>query len=608
MPEKSGNSPPTQALIFRLNSMTRLSFRVLTLSVFLGILIVWGIDGWSVSNVQQSFVIFMLNNQTGTQEILDPSSSFRGKLHRNLNHTPQNLTQPIKKISVPSNLTRTKFNFTNFSPRDSVNLTSPPPSPASLDWIFAELEPNFTSNLLARWLAPGDEPCKESRTVEISIPSLDIHPQIELSTGDIHEFVFQSLDDSGKPHCLGGDYFETDLSGDRWKSRPPINDFGNGTYSFSLQVHPDFAGDYNLTIILLFRHFEGLKFSPQRFAFDKQLRRIPIKFNRSSAQLPEITTCNKSDFARDVWSGRWTRHGNNESCSIDDEGRFRCLNPDFPCQKPWCDGSLGLLESNGWIYSSHCSFRLFSAETAWDCLKNRWIFFWGDSNHCDTIRNVLHFILDVQDIASVPRRFDMNVTNPKNPSQVVRITSIFNGHENENGNYQGLNSLRDDGYRDLLRRFFSDETVPDTVIVNSGLHDGVFWPNIRRFVDGAERAAAFWADVVGSVRRRGVTAPEVIYRSTVATGGYARMLAFNPNKMEAFNGVFLEKLRRRGLAERVVDHFDMTFPWHFDNRCNDGVHYGRAPANARWRDGQIGHQYFVDLMLGHVLLNAICAR
>jgi hypothetical protein len=50
----------------------------------------------------------------------------------------------------------------------------------------------------------------------------------------------------------------------------------------------------------------------------------------------------------------------------------------------------------------------------------------------------------------------------------------------------------------------------------------------------------------------------------------------------------------------------MTFPWHYDNRCNDGVHYGRAPAKRVWRDGKIGHQYFVDLMLGHVLLNAIC--
>ncbi|PWA40192.1 hypothetical protein CTI12_AA565130 [Artemisia annua] len=73
--------------------------------------------------------------------------------------------------------------------------------------------------------------------------------------------------------------------------------------------------------------------------------------------------------------------------------------------------------------------------------------------------------------------------------------------------------------------------------------------------------------------------------------------------MEAFNGVFVDKLKQFGVIDYIVDHFDMTYPWHYDNRCNDGVHYGRFPAKARWRDDQIGHQYFVDLMLCHVLLN-----
>ncbi|KAL7177985.1 hypothetical protein ACSBR2_031191 [Camellia fascicularis] len=612
MPEKAANSVPPYSCIFRLNPMIHWSFKVLTLSVFLGILIVWGIDGWSVSSFHNDFLVFKLSNRTRINENLipyiasvDPNLTFHGNTHQNLTQTQKNLTSYV--TIIPPNLTH--INFTHFSSQNYVDLTNPPSSsPTSLDWISTELDPNYTSNLLSGWLAPGGEPCRDSKTVEISIPSLDSHGVIELPTGQIHEFVFQALDESRKPHCLGGDYFETDLSGDRWKSRPPIKDLGNGTYSFSLQIHPDFAGDYNLTIILLFRHYEGLKFSPQRFAIDKQVRKIPLKFFKSMAELQEIGPCNKSDFARNVWSGRWTRHGKNDSCWVDSEGRFKCFEPTYPCQGPWCHGNLGVLESNGWTYSTHCSFRLFSGESAWDCLQGRWIFFWGDSNHCDTIRNMLQFILNVEDIKVVPRRFDMNITNPKQSSQVVRITSIFNGHENASGNYQGLNSLKDDGYRELLKHYFSGEKVPDSVIMNSGLHDGVFWGNIRRFADGAGRAAAFWEEVMGSVRRRGAAVPEVIYRSTVATGGYARSLAFNPSKMEAFNGVFLEKLRRRGVAEMVVDHFDMTFPWHFDNRCNDGVHYGRAPANARWRDGEFGHQYFVDLMLGHVLLNALCAR
>lgn len=267
---------------------------------------------------------------------------------------------------------------------------------------------------------------------------------------------------------------------------------------------------------------------------------------------------------------------------------------------------MGLIESNGWVYSTHCAFQIFSANSAWNCLQNRWLFFWGDSNHVDTIRNLLNFVLDLPEIKAVPRRFDMNFTNPRNPSQSVRFTSIFNGHSNETLNYEGLDSLQDEGFRNLLKRYFSEKTVPDTIILNSGLHDGVHWKNIRAFSKGAEYAADFWKGVIESVKQRGLPVPELVYRTTIATGGYARNLAFNPNKMEAFNGVLLEKLKRAGIVSGVIDNFDLTFPWHYDNRCNDGVHYGRAPAKAKWRDGEIGHQYFVDLMLAHVILNALC--
>ncbi|XP_076890733.1 uncharacterized protein LOC143541929 [Bidens hawaiensis] len=469
-------------------------------------------------------------------------------------------------------------------------------------------------------MAPGNQPCKDSSTEDIFIQGLDntvgnsrINSSIlELSTGDIHQYVIQTLDSSQNTRCFGGDYFETDLSGINWKSRPPVKDFGNGSYLISLQVHPEFHGVYNLTIILLFRHFQGLKFSPERFAFDKVLRVVPIRFtngnrNRNeSAHLPEIKKCRKSDYTRDVWAGRWTRHGKNDECRISNDGRYRCLKSNYPCKNPWCYGHLGSLESNGWVYSTHCSCKLFDSVSAWNCLNNRWLFFWGDSNHCDTIRNLLNFVLNVES-GVIPRLFDMNITNPSNASQMVRITSVFNGHYNHTGNYQGLNSLYNKGYREYLRKYFSGEMVPDTLVMNSGLHDGVYWPNLRRFIKGAEDAAGFWGEVLEGVRLRKVAVPVVIYRTTVATGGYARRLVFNPNKMEAFNGVFVNKLRQLGLIDRVIDHFDMTYPWHYDNRCNDGVHYGRAPAKARWRDGEIGHQYFVDLMLVHVLLNVMCA-
>ncbi|XP_009608678.1 uncharacterized protein LOC107766202 [Nicotiana tabacum] len=596
-------------------------FKILTMALLLRFLIVWSFYGVNVGNFQRDLVLLKVNNSSGKFSPTFKDFSFTNiSLRLHSVNTHQNLNQDLaRKNLAPKvepqliNLTENQGNAPDFSLEMVTNVSHKElelvevSRPRVHRWISAELEANYSSNLLTNWLAPGGEPCRESRTVDVKIPALDGRENVELSAGDIHEFVFHALDYSGKPHCLGGDYFETDLAGETWKSRPPLKDLGNGTYHFSLQVHPDFAGDYNLMVILLFRHYEGLTFSPERFAYDKVLRVIPVKFSKSSVELPEISQCKKSDLVRDVWSGRWTRHAKNNSCSISNDGRYRCQEPNFPCQKPWCDGPLGLLESNGWVYSTHCSFKMFSSEVAWNCLTGRWIFWWGDSNHCDTVRNILNFILDVNDKKDVPRRVDMNISNPRNPSKTVRFTNIYNGHPNETGKYRGLNSLTDADYRELLKGYFSGNVVPDTIIMNSGLHDGVYWPNIRHFIKGADYAASFWAEVFNGVRQRGLTPPEVIYRTTVTTGGYARRLAFNPNKMEAFNGVVLDKLRAYGLVDRVIDDFDMTYPWHYDNRCNDGVHYGRAPAKLKWRDGQIGHQYFVDLMLGHVLLNALCA-
>lgn len=600
MPQKGGLSSGTASAA---PPLPQWRFGALTVAAFLGMLSVWGfIDGQTIKTpppwLPQNYVNLRLPKGTMTQiqnpPILNPNVSFQPSdltqkeglnSSHNVSHLPTNLTQ--KTLSLTHQLS---YNPTH-----------------DLRWISADLEPNLTSNLLARWLEPGGVPCKDSRTVQIAIPGLDGRDLVTFPAGEIHEIVFHALDDSGNPRCSGGDYFETDISGPAWKSRPPVRDSGNGSYTLSVQVHPDFAGDYNLTIILLFRHFEGLKFSPERFAFDRPLRRVPIRFHPTNSKLSDLRACEKADFSRNVWAGRWTRMGKNDTCEIGNDGRYRCLSPGFPCRRPWCRGPLGSLESNGWVYSAHCSFRVFSGESAWNCLRNRWVFFWGDSNHVDTIRNLLNFVLGVPAVSSVPRRFDLNFTNPNDPTESVRITSIFNGHWNETSNYRGLDSLRDEGFRGTVKGYFAGATVPDTVIMNSGLHDGVFWPNIRRFAGGAGAAARFWGEVVESVRRRGVRPPEIVYRTTVATGGYARRLAFNPSKMEAFNWVVLEKLREAGLVSGVVDAFDLSYAWHFDNRCNDGVHYGRAPAKMRWRDGQIGHQYFVDLMLAHVLLNRLCS-
>ncbi|EEF45316.1 uncharacterized protein LOC8271560 [Ricinus communis] len=637
MPEKglsSSPSPNHQSWLFRSSPLLQWRFHILTALVFVGMVTVWSIDGCTIKNVIESWrfrqeeylrkVTSQPSNatnltQSNTTDTTETSSSSYNILNNdNSSYVPASnysdgfLEKPLEKESeeahakwvsadVQQNITSHQNLSAGFLEKPIENELE-----ANVKWVSAILEPDLTPNLLSRWLAPGGEPCKDSRTVDIVIPGLDGRNLIELTAGNSHEFIFQAVDEFKNPLCLGGDYFETDLSGEEWKSRPLVRDFGNGSYSISLQVHPDFVGDYNLTVILLFRHFEGLKFSPSRFVYDRELRKVQIRFVKAHYKLPELQICQKSDFTKDLWLGRWTRHGKNDGCEISNDGRYRCLPSDFPCQSPWCNGSLGLLESNGWVYSSHCSFRLFSADSAWNCLKGRWIFFWGDSNHVDTIRNMLNFLLDLPDIKSVPRRFDRNFSNPKDASQSVRITSIFNGHWNETQNYLGLDSLKDEGFRNLLKKYFSEDTVPDTIILNSGLHDGIYWKNVRRFSAGADYAVSFWKEVVDSVKQRGLVAPKIFYRTTISTGGYARALAFNPYKMEVFNWVVLDKFRQSGLLSGVIDNFDMTFPWHYDNRCNDGVHYGRAPAKMKWRDGEIGHQYFVDLMLAHVLLNVLC--
>ncbi|KAL9237593.1 hypothetical protein vseg_012122 [Gypsophila vaccaria] len=594
---------------FQISVSHRLPFLLLTRSItifltliFISLVIIFTVDDLTyitfiqVWNSPKNFLSLNPDENVSNTATLD-----------NLSLSSQ--TCPSNESSNVNNQSKTASSLPQKISRKNVNkiVNQTTTKDEVIDWVQVELEPNYSSSLLARWLEPGGEPCKDSETAEIEFLNLDDKKKpIVFPTGYVHEIAFQAIDERGHRHCQGGDYFEIDMSGESWKSRPPLKDYGNGTYSFTLQVDPHFAGNYTIRIILLFRHFKGLSFSPTRFAVDKQLRSLRVLLtSKNEIKVPKLESCKKSDFKRGIWSGRWTRHAQNDSCEISDDGRYRCLDPDYPCPTPWCDGSLGQLESNGWIYSAHCSFKLFSGDEAWNCLNRRWIFLWGDSNHIDTIRNVMYFILDVP-IPPISRRFDLNITNPRDESQWIRITNVFNGHWDDKSNYLGLNSLSNEEYRRLLKGYFNGSVVPDTVIFNSGLHDGVHWPNIRRFIGGAQYAANFWKEVVGGVKQRGLDVPNFILRSTITAGGYARVLAFNPNKIEAFNGVLLEKMRATGIVTGIIDSFDMTWAWHYDNRCNDGVHYGRFPAKLKWRDGQIGHQYFVDLMLGHVLLNAIC--
>lgn len=289
---------------------------------------------------------------------------------------------------------------------------------------------------------------------------------------------------------------------------------------------------------------------------------------------------------------------------------------------------MGLLESNGWVYSAHCKFKIFTKDEAWDCLNGRWLFFWGDSNNEDTVRNLLNFVLGfpLSDVNRFRRWFNGTFHHPELSDYSLTITKIFNGHAEESGNLAGLSSLQNPQYRALLTSYFNETRSPDTMVMNSGLHDAHFYKTASEFAhEGVDYAIAFWQTLWHH------TPPAVVYRTTITSAGYAKEESGhardglpNPHKMEIYNRIFVEKLQKLQQLQpmhaplpslKIVDAFDLTFPWHYDLNHTDGVHYGREPSKTPWpwrpphahsTATQVGHQYFVDLMLVHTLLNAVC--
>ncbi|KAG0561121.1 hypothetical protein KC19_9G039100 [Ceratodon purpureus] len=483
--------------------------------------------------------------------------------------------------------------------------------------------PNEGVSLLQQLHENSTLPCSQRRTFTAEVfglPRPKNGEPIRLHTGKIHELSIVSYEENGKRRCAGGDYFETDLSGINWKTRPPILDNLDGSYGVQLMVDSRFAGLFVFKVVLLFANFHALDtWNCTAWSRFENVVTVEIEFVAPEHEkLPALRRCTDEDFSLKAWSGRWNRHTWNDTCEIRDDGRFVCIDPNEECQEPWCDGKVGALESNGWVYSAHCKFKIFTKDEAWDCLNKRWLFFWGDSNHEDTVRNLLNFVLGfpLEDVNYFRRWFNGTVHHPDNPQYSLTITKIFNGHYEEAGNLIGLSSLRNDSYRALLTSYFNGTRTPDTMVMNSGLHDAHFYKHASEFAhDGVDFAISFWQSLWTQ------SPPSIIYRTTVAGAGFAKDGSHardgvpNPHKMEIFNRIFVEKLQQTLPGLKIVDAFDMTFPFHYDLNHTDGVHYGRGPSKTPWpwhhihgfsKATQVGHQYFVDLMLVHILLNAIC--
>ncbi|BBN07757.1 hypothetical protein MPTK1_4g06210 [Marchantia polymorpha subsp. ruderalis] len=518
------------------------------------------------------------------------------------------------------------------------------------EWLEFPLVDNETAYLLEPFNRVDKSGCLNVRTSRIQImkgPPGFIQPsgggsssskrkaRVRLAAGSKYEVILAAISNDGKQQCVGGDYFETDLQGPKWKSRPPVLDHNNGTYSITFQIHPRFAGAHNFTIILLFANYEGLNRNPARWARQQIVLSLEIDFvlpevihtvadtswiskmlrsaslsslaPPSSSSSLKLRLCQPQDFERKYWTGRWTKEEEYE-CPMDEQGKVSCRDPDALVEEVWSEGLLSSLKSDGWVYSAHCAFRIFSEDEAWKCLNNKWLYFWGDSNMEDTITNLLNSVLGFkQSLSIIPRVFDKVIDSPNDGGKYsVRITNIFNGHHEVERKWEGLSSLLNPQYQTFIRSHFQNDTAPDFLIMNSGLHDGMYWKKVEQFLhDGVEHTWRFWDDVWKNMKAE---RPKIIYRSTVAAGGQQRILSMNPQKMEFYNHLLQDRLSQLNPKNlQFIDAFDITFPWHYDHVTNDGLHYGRPPANIKsFIAKPAGYKNFVDLMLGHVYLNAIC--
>ena len=152
------------------------------------------------------------------------------------------------------------------APATSSFISRSPPNEGS---SYARVANETLGKLLEGLRLNGSTPCHEQPTVGFEFEGLGpagqwpviMRPMVPIRFGIV------SLAANGTRRCSGGDYYETDLSGETWKSRPWVEDHGNGTYSITVVLdvdeeeeegsHAYLAGPYNLTVNLLYSNFHG---------------------------------------------------------------------------------------------------------------------------------------------------------------------------------------------------------------------------------------------------------------------------------------------------------------------------------------------------------------
>ncbi|KAL3679671.1 hypothetical protein R1sor_022627 [Riccia sorocarpa] len=465
-----------------------------------------------------------------------------------------------------------------------------PPHWSNYSNLYIPAGASYTDTLFSLVTLNGSKPCHNQTTNFTKLEGLPkrSNGKISLQYDRKYSLTLVAYTEDGRRRCSGGDYFEVDLHSDKYRSRPPTVDYGNGTYGIEVEVPGSWAGKFTLEIWLLWTNWHGMD-------------EVELAINE--------TYCVKKVVMTQELNVALNENGEEEP---NPGKRYRCLPPEHSyCEEPWCSGPLHKLESNGWSYSAHCSFKLFERQEAWECLNNKWIVIWGDSNFQDTVRNLLLFILDWQlppmaNLAEfqLNRNYENFFVNPYRPDQSFQVSMIFNGHHLSWENGEGLRSLNYTEHTDWINLHFNGTKSPDYVIMNSGLHDG--YHELDPFINEVDMAVKWWVDLYKSIPAD--KKPQFLYRTTVAPAGLSRSMPGNPHKLESYNRIMVEKLRamRHEFPVKFVDSFDMSYPFHYTNEYSDGGHYGRAPGTPLKPWYRSPHWYFVDIMLAHIWLNAIC--
>ena len=237
-----------------------------------------------------------------------------------------------------------------------------------------------------------------------------------------------------------------------------------------------------------------------------------------------------------------------------------------------------------------------------------------------------------------------------------RISNIWNAAPAESGEpheqcchgvAMSSNPVFRGKHEGLIRGAGAIANGPDIVFINSGLHDGMRYSlspwGLRDFAsDVIVLAVPFWRALRSlAATGRWDTAdgekaecqPRMFWRSTVAPAGIARSKRANPQFVEIMNRLVASALQGTGVGGAreegagadddnegagggprhrsegcarphhtatpewsFLDAFDLTFPFHMDNKWSDGGHYGRH----LWKESD-----HVDRMLIQTLLNGL---